>query len=242
MYLETCSRCGLCVKACHVHESMPRAKYIAAYRAEIVRRIYKKYFKGQGRFWPSAGESRELTDSALAELYDAAYSCTGCRRCMVLLPVRDRYAAHHVHCEAPADRRRVRNPKSSPCWRTCPSKRGRSVDLTRESYLQGIKTLETQVVERWKSEAGKNADPNGGARCGPPLRGPRGGPFHHPGGGRLQRSGGKLEPELLRSGEFRGLRRRSRPNEAHPGEDRERSEPARREGSLHLANAVPPSG
>ena len=47
LYLETCSRCGVCTKACHVHESMPRVKHIAAYRAEIVRRIYKKYFKGQ---------------------------------------------------------------------------------------------------------------------------------------------------------------------------------------------------
>lgn len=25
MYLETCSRCGLCVKACHVYASMPEA-------------------------------------------------------------------------------------------------------------------------------------------------------------------------------------------------------------------------
>lgn len=49
LYLETCSRCGVCTKACHVHESMPKVKYIAAYRAEIVRRIYKKYFKAQGR-------------------------------------------------------------------------------------------------------------------------------------------------------------------------------------------------
>ena len=29
-YLETCSRCGVCTKACHVHESMPHVKYIAA--------------------------------------------------------------------------------------------------------------------------------------------------------------------------------------------------------------------
>ena len=79
-YLETCSRCGVCTKACHVHESMPHVKYIAAYRAEIVRRIYKKYFKSQGKIWPSLGQSKELTDMVLEELYEAAYSCTGCRR------------------------------------------------------------------------------------------------------------------------------------------------------------------
>ena len=82
-YLETCSRCGVCIKACHVYESMPHVKYIAAYRAEIVRRIYKKYFKTQGKAWKSLGDSKELSEMALEELYEAAYSCTGCRRCMV---------------------------------------------------------------------------------------------------------------------------------------------------------------
>jgi len=86
LYLETCSRCGVCTHACHVYESMPQAKYIAAYRAEIVRRIYKKYFKTQGKLWPTVGESKELSEMALKELYEAAYSCTGCRRCVVYCP------------------------------------------------------------------------------------------------------------------------------------------------------------
>ena len=86
LYLETCSRCGVCTEACHVYASMGQTKYIAAYRAEIVRRIYKKYFKKRGKLWPSLGEAKELTELALEELYDAAYSCTGCRRCMVFCP------------------------------------------------------------------------------------------------------------------------------------------------------------
>ena len=85
-YLETCTRCGVCTEACHVHASMGQVKYIAAYRAEIVRRLYKKYFKGRGKVWPSVGEAKELSEMALDELYDAAYSCTGCRRCMVYCP------------------------------------------------------------------------------------------------------------------------------------------------------------
>ena len=54
-YLETCTRCGVCTEACHVYASMGQVRYIAAYRAEIVRRLYKKYFKGRGKFWPSVG-------------------------------------------------------------------------------------------------------------------------------------------------------------------------------------------
>ena len=86
LYLETCTRCGVCTEACHVHASMGQVKYIAAYRAEIVRSLYKKYFKGRGKIWPSVGEAKELSDMALDELYEAAYSCTGCRRCMVYCP------------------------------------------------------------------------------------------------------------------------------------------------------------
>ncbi|MGD9306243.1 MAG: hypothetical protein PVF79_18375, partial [Desulfobacterales bacterium] len=58
-YLETCTRCGVCTEACHVHASMGQVKYIAAYRSEIIRRLYKKYFKGRGKVWPSVGEAKE---------------------------------------------------------------------------------------------------------------------------------------------------------------------------------------
>jgi Fe-S oxidoreductase len=61
-YLETCTRCGVCTEACHVYASMGQVRYIAAYRGEIVRRLYKKYFKGRGKFWPSVGEAKELTE------------------------------------------------------------------------------------------------------------------------------------------------------------------------------------
>jgi formate hydrogenlyase subunit 6/NADH:ubiquinone oxidoreductase subunit I len=64
-YLETCTRCGVCTEACHVYASMGQIRYIAAYRHEIIRRLYKKYFKARGKVWPSVGESKELTKMAL---------------------------------------------------------------------------------------------------------------------------------------------------------------------------------
>ena len=85
-YLEACTRCGVCIDACHVYASMGQAKYISASRHELVRRLYKKYFKARGKAWPALGEARELDETALQELYEAAYSCTGCRRCMVYCP------------------------------------------------------------------------------------------------------------------------------------------------------------
>ncbi|MGD9031179.1 MAG: (Fe-S)-binding protein [Desulfobacteraceae bacterium] len=157
-YLETCSRCGICTKACHVHESMPHVKYIAAYRAEIVRRIYKKYFKGQGRLWPSLGEGKELSDMALEELYEAAYSCTGCRRCML-------YCPHGIDTQLIMSIAKLLlvGAKAEPSILTMLAdtsiEKGKSLDLFKEGFLTGIKNLEAEVVKKWKMEAGETAIP-----------------------------------------------------------------------------------
>ena len=159
LYLETCSRCGVCVKACHVHESMPQVKYIAAYRAEIVRRIYKKYFKKQGKLWPSLGESRELSEMALQDLYDAAYSCTGCRRCMVYCPFgidtqMIMSIAKLLLIGANAE------PETLTMLADMSIEKGKSLDLFKEGFLTGIKNLEAEVLRKWKTEAeGKTVIP-----------------------------------------------------------------------------------
>lgn len=157
-YMETCSRCGICTRACHVHESMPHVKYIAAYRAEIVRRIYKKYFKGQGKVWPSLGESKELTEMALEELYEAAYSCTGCRRCMVYCPFgidtqMIMSIAKLLLVGANAE------PEILSMLADTSIEKGKSLDLFKEGFLEGIKGLESEVIKKWRSEAGESAIP-----------------------------------------------------------------------------------
>lgn len=158
-YLETCTRCGVCTTACHVYQSMPQAKYIAAYRAEIVRRIYKKYFKAQGNLWPSYGDAKELTEAALQELYDAAYSCTGCRRCMVYCPFGidtqmimsiAKLLLVGAHAE----------PEILTLLADTSIEKGRSLEFFKEGFLQGVKNLEQRVVEKWKMEAeGKTVIP-----------------------------------------------------------------------------------
>jgi Fe-S oxidoreductase len=87
LYLETCARCGVCNEACHAYASTGLSRYTAARRAEVVRRIYKKYFKLQGKLIPVLGEGKTLDDNALEELKEAAWSCTGCRRCVVYCPL-----------------------------------------------------------------------------------------------------------------------------------------------------------
>ncbi len=157
-YLETCTRCGVCTEACHVHASMGQVKYIAAYRAEIVRRLYKKYFKGRGKFWPSVGEAKELSEMALDELYDAAYSCTGCRRCMVYCPF-----GIDTQMLMSIAKLMLVGAESEPEILTLLAdtsiEKGKSIDLFKENFMAGIKRLEAEVVSKWKMEAGETAIP-----------------------------------------------------------------------------------
>ncbi|MBA7678601.1 hypothetical protein ES703_86879 [subsurface metagenome] len=157
-YLETCTRCGVCTEACHVYASMGQIKYIAAYRHEIVRRIYKKYFKGRGKIWPSVGEAKELSEIVLEELYEAAYSCTGCRRCMVYCPFGidtqmimsiAKLLLIGAHTE----------PEILTLLADTSVEKGKSLELFKEGFLTGIKNLEEEVVKKWKIEAGETAIP-----------------------------------------------------------------------------------
>ena len=157
-YLETCSRCGVCVEACHVYASMGQIKNISAYRHEIVRRIYKKYFKGRGKIWPSVGESKELSEMALEELYEAAYTCTGCRRCMV-------YCPHGIDTQMIMSIAKLllvgaeTEPEILTMLADTSIEKGKSLDLFKENFLAGIKNLESEVVKKWKMEAGETAIP-----------------------------------------------------------------------------------
>jgi Fe-S oxidoreductase len=158
LYLETCTRCGVCTEACHVYASMGQVKYIAAYRAEIVRRIYKKYFKGRGKFWPSVGEAKELSEIAIEELYEAAYSCTGCRRCMVYCP----FGIDTQMLMSIAKLLLIgvdAEPEILSMLADTSIEKGKSVELFKENFLMGIKRLEEEMVKNWQAEAGANVIP-----------------------------------------------------------------------------------
>ncbi len=157
-YLETCTHCGVCTEACHVHASMGQTRYISVYRHELVRRIYKKYFKARGTVWPSVGEARDLDDISLQELYDAAYSCTGCRRCV-------------VYCPFGIDTQMIMSiaklllvgagsePEILTLLADTSIEKGRSLEIFKDTFLQGIKRLEEEVVKKWQAEAGATVIP-----------------------------------------------------------------------------------
>jgi Fe-S oxidoreductase len=87
--LESCVRCQVCSDACHAYLSSGRQEiYRPTYRAEILRRLVKKYIKKEGKFitqW--TGGNIELNWATLARLAELAYRCTLCRRCAQWCPL-----------------------------------------------------------------------------------------------------------------------------------------------------------
>ena len=154
MYLDTCSRCGICTTSCHVFNSIPRPEYSPAARAEVVRKLYKKYFKFQGKILPFLGEAKQLDDSALDDLNRAAYSCTGCRRCMTRCPFgidtqQIMSIAKLILVVAHAE------PEILSMLADVSVSKGESIDLIKQGFIEGLKRLEDEVVGKWKIEAGQ---------------------------------------------------------------------------------------
>ena len=158
MYLDTCARCGVCIQSCHVFASMPELKYTAVYRAEIIRRLFKRHFKAQGRFWSSLGDSEELTDTMVDKVYEAAYSCTGCRRCM-------------VHCPFGIDTQMImsiakllliaagREPKVLTMLADMSIQKGKSTPETRTNFAKAVDQLRDDVLARWRQAHGERVVP-----------------------------------------------------------------------------------
>lgn len=85
-YLDICARCAICKDACHQYVGTGDVRYLPAYRAELIRRIYKKYVDKSGRVMPGLYEGHDPDEDLLDELHQVTYACTGCRRCMYYCP------------------------------------------------------------------------------------------------------------------------------------------------------------
>ena len=95
---------------------------------------------------------------ALQELSEAAYSCTGCRRCMV-------YCPHGIDTQMLMSIAKLllvgagTEPEILSMLADTSVEKGKSLEFFKEGFLTGIKNLEAQVVEKWKVEAGRTPIP-----------------------------------------------------------------------------------
>lgn len=160
LYLETCTHCGVCVEACHVYHSMPETRYSAVGRAEIVRKVFLKYFKMEGRIAPWLGEVIELDDVAIDRMYDAAYSCTGCRRCMVYCP----FGIDTQQIMSIAKLLLIgadKEPKLLSMLADMSIAKGEDVESSQAGFEQAIAGIEPEVEALWQTAPGRRTIPIG---------------------------------------------------------------------------------
>ncbi len=146
-YLDLCTRCGLCYDTCHAYQGVPREIYTPVGRAEVVRKIFKKYFKPTGSFFPYWGDATEVDDHVMDDVYDAAFSCTGCRRCMVHCP----FSIDMAMLMTIAKELLLTNetaPEELVMLADGAVEKGKSIDLFKEGFQSVIKDLEKEVQER----------------------------------------------------------------------------------------------
>ncbi|NIQ37696.1 MAG: 4Fe-4S dicluster domain-containing protein [Proteobacteria bacterium] len=151
-YMDTCTRCGLCKDACFAYASVQDVEYTPSWRAEVLRKIYKRYFTIRGRLLPSLVDGLELNDETMDLLYKAAYSCTGCRRCMMYCP----FGIDTQAIQSIAKLLLIGNesePEVLSMLADASIEKGKSVDFYKDSFIEGIKRLEKQVIAKWKGES-----------------------------------------------------------------------------------------
>ena len=81
--LEYCAKCQLCSEECPIYVASGKQEiYRPTWRSEILRRIHKRYIKGENKFlsW-FGGNDVELNWTTIARLAESTYRCTMCRRC-----------------------------------------------------------------------------------------------------------------------------------------------------------------
>jgi len=87
--LENCAKCQSCVDSCPVYEASGGNEiYRPTYRAEVWRRLVKKYVKPGGKFTSRFTDGDiDLNWKTVSRLLELSYRCTLCRRCAQTCPI-----------------------------------------------------------------------------------------------------------------------------------------------------------
>ncbi len=84
--MESCVKCGLCAENCHTYLGTRDPNNIPAGRADLVRKIYRRYFTPEGRWFGKLVGAEDISLDVIEEWYTYFYQCNECRRCAVVCP------------------------------------------------------------------------------------------------------------------------------------------------------------
>ena len=86
LYMDMCAKCGICAEQCHVAKTMPEKRTNPAVRADLIRRVYKRYGSTWGKVLKAIGMARDIESDELETWVRDFYECSGCRRCAKFCP------------------------------------------------------------------------------------------------------------------------------------------------------------
>jgi len=81
VFMDTCVRCGSCSNKCQFFLGTGDPNNMPVGRAELFRRVYRRYFTPFGRLL-----ERDFTEESLDEWFVYFHQCSQCRRCSVFCP------------------------------------------------------------------------------------------------------------------------------------------------------------
>jgi len=86
VFFDICVRCGACADKCHFFLGTGDPKNMPVLRAELLRSVYRRYFKKAGQILGEIAGARDLTEDVIKEWFFYLYQCTECRRCSLFCP------------------------------------------------------------------------------------------------------------------------------------------------------------
>lgn len=86
VYLDICVRCGACADKCHYFLGTGDPKNMPVGRAELMRKVYRRYFTPLGRLLGALVGAEDFSERVVQEWYTYFYQCSECRRCSIFCP------------------------------------------------------------------------------------------------------------------------------------------------------------
>ena len=86
VFMDTCVRCGACWDKCHYYIGTGDPNNMPVARAELLRKVYRRYFTLAGKLLGEKADAADLDLEMLEKWKTYFYQCSECRRCSVFCP------------------------------------------------------------------------------------------------------------------------------------------------------------